>query len=119
MRTSKRPSMTAPVCVEVDANAMTVPLKEEFVPSVTEVPTCQKMRQAWAPLITLTVLAEAVIRVEATWKMKTAFGSPWPSNVRGPPSASGPVDLYTPASSVLPTRSPATLAVGARPAASS
>jgi hypothetical protein len=44
-------------------------------------------------LIRTTLLAEAVIRVEATWKMKTEFGSFWPSSVRVPLRNSGPVDL--------------------------
>jgi hypothetical protein len=43
------------------------PLNEDVVPSVAELPTCQNTWQAWAPLMTLTWLAEAVISVEATW----------------------------------------------------
>ena len=79
-----RPLTTAPVCTDIDVNAMIVPLKAEAVPNVAEVPTCQKTLHAWAPLITLTLLAEAVVRAEAVWKMKTASGSFWPSSVRVP-----------------------------------
>jgi len=68
-------------------------------------------------LTRLTLLADAVINVEAIWKMNTESGLCCPSSVRVPLSASGPVDLYTPPGSVWPTRSPALLAVGARPAA--
>jgi hypothetical protein len=92
LRASARPSTVVPVVTEIDVNAMIVPVKEDVVPNVAELPTCQKTLQALAPLITLTLLAEAVIRVEAIWKMKTAFGSPWPSKVSVPLSASGPVE---------------------------
>ncbi|HVK24041.1 MAG TPA: hypothetical protein VM677_22025 [Actinokineospora sp.] len=44
-------------------------------------------------MITLTLLDVAVIRVEATWKMNTAFGLPWPSRVTVPLSASVLVEL--------------------------
>jgi hypothetical protein len=44
-------------------------------------------------LMMLMLLAEAVIRVEAIWKMKTELGLPWPSRVRVPLTASGPVEL--------------------------
>ena len=39
------------------------------------------------------LLAEAVVRVEATWKMNTEFGFPCPFRVKAPPTARGPVDL--------------------------
>ena len=55
---------------------MIVPRNVEPVPSVAELPTCQKTLQACAPLIRLTVLADAVVSVEPAWKTKTAFGSP-------------------------------------------
>ena len=35
-------------------------------------------------MMMLMLLAEAVIRVEAIWKMKTELGLPWPSRVRTP-----------------------------------
>jgi hypothetical protein len=40
--------------------------------------------QAWAPLSKPTVLDDAVVRAEPTWKMKTAFGSPCASKVTVP-----------------------------------
>ena len=67
-------------------NAMMVPRKVEPVPSVAELPTCQKTLQDWAPLIRLTWLADAVVSVEAAWKTKVAFGSPPPSSVSVPVS---------------------------------
>jgi hypothetical protein len=64
-------------------------------------------------------LAESVTSVEPTWKMKTAFGSPWASSVSEPLTSSDVEALYTPGLSVwpAPTAGP-TLAVGLRPAAS-
>ena len=59
------------------------------VPSVAELPTCQKTLQACAPLTSLPGCAEAVISVEPAWKTKTAFGSPWASSVSVPVS---PID---------------------------
>ena len=70
-------------------NARIVPRKVEPVPSVAELPTCQKTLQDWAPLIRLTVLPEPVVRVEPAWKTKTAFGSPPPLSVSAPES---PID---------------------------
>jgi hypothetical protein len=64
------------------------------------------------------VLAEAVVSAEATWKMNTEPGFPCPSRVSAPPTLSVLEDLYTPGVSVWPARSPATLAVAARLAAS-
>ena len=75
LRASARPCTSAPVCTAIDVNAMIVPLNEDVVPSVAELPTCQNTWQAWAPLMTLTWLAEAVISVEATWN-ETASGLP-------------------------------------------
>ena len=63
---------------------MIVPRKVEPVPSVAELPTCQKTLQAWAPLIRLTLLADAVVSVEPAWKTKTAFGLPPPLSVSAP-----------------------------------
>ena len=93
VRAKSLPSTVVPVVAAIDARARTFPLNVVVVPRVAELPTCQKTLHAWAPLIRLTLLPEAVIRVEAIWKMKTAFGSPWPSNVKVPLSAIGPVDL--------------------------
>jgi hypothetical protein len=57
------------------------------VPSVAELPTCQKTLHDWAPLTSLTVLAPgpaAVTSVEAVLKMNTAFGLPPPFRVSVP-----------------------------------
>jgi hypothetical protein len=93
LRARARPSTVTPVVTVIDVRAMIVPLNTDPVPSVAELPTCQKTLQASARLIRLTLLAEAVNRAEVTWKMKTALGSPWPSNVRVPLSASVLVEL--------------------------
>ncbi len=69
---------------------MILPTKSEFVPMVAELPTCQKTLQAAAPLITLTVLLEAVIRVDAIWNIHTALGSPSASSVSVPDSCAVP-----------------------------
>ena len=68
------------------------PLKEEPVPRVAELPTCQKTLQAWAPPMRFTTLPDAVISVEPTWKTKTALGSPWASSVSVPVSPSAEED---------------------------
>ena len=59
------------------------------MPSVAELPTCQKTLQDWAPLIRLTWLPDAVVSDEPAWKTKTAFGLPPPSSVSAPVS---PID---------------------------
>jgi hypothetical protein len=77
-----------PVVAVIVVRARMVPLKVEPVPSVAELPTCQKTLQAWAPLIRFTLLPDAVTSVEPAWKMKTAFGLPCASSVRVPVSPS-------------------------------
>ena len=72
VRARTRPSMVTPVVTVIDANAITVPRIVEWVPSVAELPTCQKTLPACAPLIRFTPLAEAVMRVDAVLKMNTA-----------------------------------------------
>ena len=79
-----RPSTVTPVCTWMDANARMFPMKVEVVPSVAELPTCQKTLQACAPPRRLTLLLDAVMSVVAIWKMKTPLGSPWASSVRVP-----------------------------------
>jgi hypothetical protein len=61
-----------------------VPLNTEFVPIVAELPTCQKMLEDWAPPARITCRPEVVVRLDAIWKMKTAFALPWASRVRSP-----------------------------------
>jgi hypothetical protein len=93
LRASARPEMVAPVVAEIDVRARMLPAKVELVPSVAELPTCQKTLHAWAPPVRLTSLADAVMRVEATWKTKTALGSPFALRVTVPVSPSDEVDL--------------------------
>ena len=57
-----------------------VPSKKEPDPSVAELPTCQMILQASAPLIRLIELPDAVTRLEVAWKIKT----PGPLSVRVP-----------------------------------
>ena len=84
LRASARPSRVTPVVIVMDARARMVPRKVELVPSVAELPTCQKTLQADPPLMMSTRLADAVISVEAALKTKTAFGSPSASRVSLP-----------------------------------
>ena len=46
--------------------------------------TCQKTRDARAPLVSTTWLPAAKASAPLTWKTKTAFGSPPPSRVTVP-----------------------------------
>ena len=55
---------------------MIVPRKVEPVPSVAELPICQKTLQACAPFDQVDLLPDAVVSVEPAWKTKTAFGLP-------------------------------------------
>jgi hypothetical protein len=65
--------------------ARTVPTKLESLPSVAELPTCQYTLHAWAPLIKVTRLDEAVVSVlESAWKTKTESGLPPPFKVSVP-----------------------------------
>lgn len=76
LRANTRPSTFAPVVRVAEVKAKMLPLKTEFAPSVTELPICQKTLQARAPLLKITLLAPAVMSVEAVLKMKTALESP-------------------------------------------
>jgi hypothetical protein len=93
LRASARPMMLSPVVTEIEVRASMLPWKAECVPSVAELPTCQKTLQAWAPLVRMTELAESVTSVEPTWKMKTASGLPCASSVSEPPTSSDEVAL--------------------------
>ena len=62
-----------------------VPTSAVPVPSVAELPTCQKTPQG-PPLMIDTTELLAVVSVLPIWKMKTALGSPPPSSVRMPVS---------------------------------
>ena len=74
-RANTLPSTLAPVVSVTDVKAKMFPLKVEFAPRVTELPTCQKTWQDWAPFIRFILLELAVIRVVAVLKIKTASGS--------------------------------------------
>ena len=82
VRANRRPSTVAPVVTVMDAKARMFPLKTEPVPRVAELPTTQKMLAAWAPPLRMTWRPVVVVSVDAIWKMKTAFASPWASSVR-------------------------------------
>lgn len=83
LRASARPTTVAPVVRVMLCSAMTVPTSLELVPSVAELPTCQKTLQERAPLIRLTWLPDPVVSVEPAWKTQTAFGSLAASRVSG------------------------------------
>jgi hypothetical protein len=60
-----RPSTVAPVSRVAEVRARIVPEKLVVVPSVAELPTCQKTLHACAPFSRITLLEEAVMRVES------------------------------------------------------
>lgn len=62
-----------------------VPTNEVSVPSVAELPICQKTPQG-PPLMIATLELLAVVRVLPVLKMKTPLGSPKPLRVRVPVS---------------------------------
>src|ERR1700729_4055713 len=64
-----RPLMVSPVVTVIEARARMLPRNVEPVPSVAELPTCQKTLQAWAPLMGTMVVAESVVSVLPIWKM--------------------------------------------------
>jgi len=68
----------------IDVSAMIVPTNVEPDPSVAELVTCQKTLQELAPLISFTLLDEAVTRADVAWKIQTELGSCWPSSVKVP-----------------------------------
>ena len=120
LRASVRPSTVTPVVTVIEARASTFPRSVEEVPSVAELPTCQKTLHDRAPLTRFTPLADAVMSVDAALKTNTAFGSPCPSRVTVPVIPNVPAaESYTPAVLVVPPSSTGTVAVVARPAASS
>ena len=69
VRANALPFRTAPVVRVMDAWASMVPLKVEPVPRVAELPTCQKTLLAVAPPAKMTWLPDAVVSVDAIWKM--------------------------------------------------
>ncbi len=81
---SARPSKVAPVLKLMDCMAITVPLKTDVVPNVAELPTCQKILEAWAEPARITFLPDVVVSEDAIWMMNTASASPCASNVKSP-----------------------------------
>jgi len=116
-----RPSSVAPVLKVMDCMARTVPLKDDVVPNVAELPTCQKILEASAPPLKMTLRPEVVVSVVAICRMKMASGFPFASNVRSPEEiANEDDDLYSPGVRVSPPRFPDnnTISVEVLPAAS-
>jgi len=75
-RAKALPFNTALVFSEMEENASIFPEKAALVPTVAELPTCQKTLEAWAPLIKDTTLLFAAVSVLAIWKINWAFGLP-------------------------------------------
>ena len=75
-RAKSRPSTVAPVVAVMEVKARMFPLKTEVVPSVAELPTCQKTLAACAPPLRITWRPDVVVNVDPIWKMKTALASP-------------------------------------------
>jgi hypothetical protein len=74
-RASVLPSTVTPVVTVMEVRARIVPTKEEPVPRVAELLTCQKTLHALAPLISWTELVEDVMRVDGDLKIQTELGS--------------------------------------------
>ena len=118
-RARSRPATTlVPVCAVTEVNARMVPAKVVLVPSVAELPTCQKTLHAWASPSSSTVLFGAVVSVDPAWKMNTAEGSPCRVQRDGPGETHRGRGVVHPGIEGLPPRSEVTAASGARPAAS-
>jgi hypothetical protein len=115
---SSLPWIVAAVLAVIVARAMIVPTKRVPVPKVAEEPTCQNTLHACAPLMSCTLVFEAVISVLAIWKMNTASGSPCASSVTDPDESSSELlAVRTPGRKTWPARSvPAEPLLG-RPAA--
>ena len=106
LRASTRPSTCAPVVTVTEVSAMIVPLNVELVPSVAELPTCQKTLHACALFASTIVLAPAVVSVEFVLNIKIAFGSPCASRVSVPVRANvPPADVYVPGVFMVPPSS--------------
>jgi hypothetical protein len=118
LRARTLPWTVAPVFSVAEVSARIVPTKLLVVPSVAELPTCQKTLHACAPFSSTTRLPEAVIKVEPAWKIKTASALPPPLRVSEPDRAMADADSYTPEVKVDPPRSLGATVKGVRPAAS-
>src|ERR1019366_7004540 len=105
LRARTLPWTVAPVFSVAEVSARIVPTKLLVVPSVAELPTCQKTLHACAPFSSTTRLPEAVIKVEPAWKIKTASALPPPLRGSEPDRAMADADSYTPEVKVDPPRS--------------
>jgi hypothetical protein len=118
LRARALPCRLVPVFKVTAWRAMIVPLKMEFVPRVAELPTCQNTFLAWAPPDNTTWVLPKVVSVEAIWKMKTAFASPWASSVTFPADKMTVLEFfYRPGAKVRPLRSPGSTAPPSKPSA--
>ncbi len=83
---SERSFTLAPAFRVIEVSASMDPSRTHPPPIVAELPTCQKMLAACAPLIRITLQLPVIsVSVDAgIWKTQTAFESPWASRVRVP-----------------------------------
>ena len=75
-RAKALPDRLALVLSEMDARASMFPANEVEVPSVAELPTCQKTLAGAALLIRDTALPLAVVSVLPIWKINSALALP-------------------------------------------
>ena len=104
LRARALPDKLAPVVRVMLVSATMLPGREEPVPKVAELLTCQNTPQPGAPLMRRTEEPLAVVSVLPTLKMKTAFGLPCASSVSVPVNAAEVVKQYTPGVSVKPPK---------------
>ena len=86
LRASARPIMFAPVVSVMLVSARMFPANEVVVPSVAELPTCQKTLHCDPPLIITTEEPLAVVSVLPILKMNTAAALPCALSVSVPVS---------------------------------
>src|SRR4051794_14799396 len=103
-RASVRPESVAPVFSVMLVSARMLPAKTVFVPSVAELPTCQKMLQLVAPLISATFEMLAVVKVLPILNRNCAAELPCALSVSVPVSCADEEKQYTPGVSVRPPR---------------
>lgn len=84
LRARRRPWKVAPVVAVIEVSARTLPTNRVPVPKVAELPICQTILQACAPLTRRTLLLEAVVGVDAAWKTNCAPVLPFALRVRVP-----------------------------------
>ena len=87
LRARARPLKVVPVFMVMLESARMLPTNVVPVPSVAELPICQKTcgGRVWLPaLMTATDDPDAVVSVEPVWKMNSASGLPWKSRVNVP-----------------------------------